>query len=173
MCIQVHVSELAAHKLIIIKNTSVNICVWKCRWLFSSGPPVTGFQSPQLPVHCAVRHQIPLLHDPTSSFRSTSGCFPSVTRSLFAQATCYSLCILRVHTISICCFPCFVGNKQFCVSYLYFFFLVTSLLSWVVWRSLQITNKNIPGHSQSQCPLKIGLLIKNAELLPFSSHHTL
>jgi hypothetical protein len=108
----------------------------------------------------------------TSSFCFTLGCLPSVTRSLIAQATCYPLRILHVHTISTRCFPCFVGNKQFCVSYLLLFLMIT-LLSWVIWRFLQITNKNFPGHSQSQFPLKKGLIIKKAELLPFSSYHVL
>lgn len=52
----------------------------------------------------------------TSPFHFTSGYLPSVTRSLFAYATCYPPCILHAHTISTCCFPCFVGNKQFCVT---------------------------------------------------------
>jgi hypothetical protein len=139
------------------------MCANADEYLFSRGTPVTGFQ---LPVHCI----IPLLHDPLNYIFSVyfglsslhSPCHYSLRPPVIFHA--FYMC----NTISTCCFPCFVGNKQFCVTCISS--LMTSLLSLVDWRSLQITSKNVPGHSQSQCPLKIGLLTNNAELLPFRYH---
>jgi hypothetical protein len=152
----------------------VNICACKCWWLsvvqwptsyrFSVATVASSLCCQMLNSSASRSSQFPLFILLQVVFLPSPGHYSHKPRVILHA---YYVCIPSEHVV----FHVLWVTNNF-VSYLHFF-LMTSLLSWVVWRTLQITNKNIPGHSQSQCPLKLGLLIKNAELLPFSSYHIL
>ena len=59
-----------------------------------------------------------------------------LARSLFAKATSYPACVLRVHAIS----TCFPFSRK--LVYPHFFLWLLHLLPLVVWRSIQLLSKN-------------------------------